>query len=509
MIRSASATQRRRAHQSRLGARRPTTRWSTGSTAISRADGLRDAFPRQSPPYWGRYVFVDVNRDAHQLALRDHARGAPDVLRLSPDGHPRPARGHSAAADVERHRAVQPEPRSDCAERVSRDELRTRSPALTALGMPGVWTWEFGEGVRPSLPGFGRDEPQRIGRGYETFGNGTAETVDRVIGGGGRPAGEWYRTAAAAGSTFRWSMRNNVDYMQTAASRDPRRTRRERQGVRCGNFYRKGCNSWQKGLRGEAVRLRRPRRPGRPPACGGDDRPAARAPHRGRRLCAVALEVAEGRSDAGSFVVRLDQPYRNYAVDLLAAADSSRRTPRTNPTTTCRWSLPLHYGVQGRARWTIAAHRSAAGRAAHGGRAADGDRLPGVGPVFLLAERRAGERCSPPGTARALPVEIAERGLYRWRRPTYAAGSWIMPAAARSRVRDRGVATELAPRLRERARRARRPPARRAPGPLGVCVPWADTDSIGWIRYTLDRAGVPYVYLRDEEIRGGRPARTL
>ena len=28
-----------------------------------------DELPRQSPPYWGRYVFVDINRDAHQKAF--------------------------------------------------------------------------------------------------------------------------------------------------------------------------------------------------------------------------------------------------------------------------------------------------------------------------------------------------------------------------------------------------------------------------------------------------------
>ena len=38
---------------------------------------------------------------------------------------------------------------------------------------------------------------------------------------------------------------------------------------------------------------------------------------------------------------------------------------------------------------------------------------------------------------------------------------------------------------------------------LGVWVPWADTDSIGWIRYTLDQEKIPYTYLRDEEIRSG------
>ena len=43
--------------------------------------------------------------------IRGHARRARDVLRLPPAGHPRPARGHPAAADLERHRPLQPEPR--------------------------------------------------------------------------------------------------------------------------------------------------------------------------------------------------------------------------------------------------------------------------------------------------------------------------------------------------------------------------------------------------------------
>ena len=44
---------------------------------------------------------------------------------------------------------------------------------------------------------------------------------------------------------------------------------------------------------------------------------------------------------------------------------------------------------------------------------------------------------------------------------------------------------------------------------LGVWVPWADTDSIGWIRYTLDSQGVPFTYLRDEDIRAGGLRQTV
>jgi len=39
---------------------------------------------------------------------------------------------------------------------------------------------------------------------------------------------------------------------------------------------------------------------------------------------------------------------------------------------------------------------------------------------------------------------------------------------------------------------------------LASVVPWADTDSIGWVRYSLDQRKVPYTYLRDEDIRAGK-----
>ena len=44
---------------------------------------------------------------------------------------------------------------------------------------------------------------------------------------------------------------------------------------------------------------------------------------------------------------------------------------------------------------------------------------------------------------------------------------------------------------------------------LGLWVPWADTDSIGWIRYSLDQRDIPYTYLRDEDIRAGHLHRKI
>ena len=49
--------------------------------------------------------------------------------------------------------------------------------AMTALGMPGVWTWNFGEAFGHHYLDSVAMNHNSIGRGYETFGNATAETV--------------------------------------------------------------------------------------------------------------------------------------------------------------------------------------------------------------------------------------------------------------------------------------------------------------------------------------------
>jgi hypothetical protein len=100
-------------------------------------------------------------------------------------------------------------------------------------------------------------------------------------------------------------------------------------------------------------------------------------------------------------------------------------------------------------------------------------------------------------------LQIAERS-FTVGDANYPAGSWILPSrpGLAGRLADTGealglrfVATGSLPSVPRHAARAPR---------LGVWVPWADTDSIGWVRYALDERHVPYVYVRDEDIRAGK-----
>ena len=173
------------------------------------------------------------------------------------------------------------------------------------------------------------------------------------------------------------------------------------------NFYRKGYNSWQKGVRGKPYAYVIPEEQ-------GDRRRVAqmvnvlhRPPHRGR----PARRAGDGRRRAtfatGSYVVRLDQPYRNYAVDLLEPQKFPAR-PRTSPTTTS----------PGRCPSTTAWKRSASRTRRSGMRrltpirraaAAAAGRVAGDGPVFLLQDTGQEALLAARLRLARFRVEIAEK----------------------------------------------------------------------------------------------------
>ena len=52
---------------------------------------------------------------------------------------------------------------------------------LTGFGMPGVWTWNFGDDFAHVYLDSLALNHNAMGRGYETFGNGTAETLMQTL----------------------------------------------------------------------------------------------------------------------------------------------------------------------------------------------------------------------------------------------------------------------------------------------------------------------------------------
>src|SRR5260370_35641372 len=86
----------------------------------------------------------------------------------------------------------------------------------------------------------------RIGAGYETFGNGSAETERRSVSRSDTTM-EWYRPVPAP-RQLTWSARDNLNYQETGALAALDDTaRRSKEIVR--NFYRKAWDSFEKGMK--------------------------------------------------------------------------------------------------------------------------------------------------------------------------------------------------------------------------------------------------------------------
>ena len=453
-----------------------------------------DSLPRQSPPYWGQYVFVDANRDAHQQT-QELTKA---IYRMFWDYHPTVIHDlHEAFALLQTWNGTGPyNPNLDPIVTSEFLEMGFHEVTrMTALGMPGVWTWDFGEGYGHHYVDSIALNHNAIGRGYETYGNATAETVRRVL----DPAEttrEWFRPWPASGP-LQWSMRDSVNYTQTGLLAILDYTAMNASEM-LRNFYRKGYKSWQKGVVGDPYAF----------VIREDQPDRRRVVQMVNLLRRQGIEVAraqegftveEGSFPAGSFVVRLDQPYRNYAVDLLLPQLFPFDDEHL-PYDDVSWALPVHYGVEtvridDRRIVDVDLEPIAAEVRATG-------RVMDHGPVFLLRDTGQEALLEARYRLRDLSVLVAEEAFDSGSLE-YPAGSWILPSQPDLEEALDQLATDLALDF-ESSLSIPEVAHHDMPVPrLGVWVPWADTDSIGWLRYTLDQRGVPYTYLRDEDLRAG------
>lgn len=295
-----------------------------------------------TPPliYWGHYVAHDNNRDNISLGLNLTR----NILKTYLDFHPQVFHDlHESIPFL--YVSTGTGPYNPSLDPLMIDEWHRMAyhevNELTRRGLPGVWTHGFYDGWAPNYMfwiGMGRNS---IGRFYETFGNRWPVTTDRVV----REASErqWFRPNPPL-PTVRWSLRNNVNYQQSAlllALNDMARNREhhlrqfwtlgQRSVAKAAN---EGPAAWvfdsaqkrQGQLRDlmttlrmhgievhvadEAFSLKTGWPPPRPKKEGADD-------NSGDRKDAAPKEPETVKFAKGSFIVRMDQPYSRLADTFL------------------------------------------------------------------------------------------------------------------------------------------------------------------------------------------------
>jgi hypothetical protein len=457
-----------------------------------------DGFPRTTP-YWGKYVVHDNNRDGIQISQALTKA----IYRAYYDWHPLVMHDlHESVPLLYVSTGTGPyNPHHDPII-VSEWQLLANHDvaALTALGLPGVWTWGFFDGWWPGYAMWVANNHNSIGRFYETFGNAGADTYVRDLS-TARYAGElvtsqqWYR-AWPPTKRVRWSARDNVNYMQAGVLASLEFTADNgEQLVR--NFWRKGLNSMTRGREQKPHAYLIP--------ALAKQRDPRRAAYLVNQLRRHGLEVHRRTTgdSTGDFVVLLNQPYRDLAVTLLGV----QRFPQAAqypPYDDIAWTLGYLYGADVKAvddsavfRWSgLEQLRDsvAVTSVVRGGGAvyvvdyrAQSELLPAL---YWLRGREAGARVSA----------VEERAVVG--RDTFPAGSIVIQGMSAAGAREMSgrfalpLAALSAPPVA---------PTHAVDLPrVAIYHTWYDTQDEGWARYTFDQLGIPYTSIDKDDLRRGR-----
>jgi hypothetical protein len=449
-----------------------------------------------SPPYWGHYVYHDNNRDGMQVtqalsrALHEgYFDFHPQVMH---DLHESVPLLYISTGHGPYSRAVDPVTISEWTQ-----FGHNESGALAAQGLPGVWVWGFWDGWWPGYLTSVANNHHSVGRFYETFGNSHPGTFERDLEQRkfvGKPVTEaqWYRPWPP-GKKVRWSLRNNTNYMQAGVLEALEYAALHRREL-LENFWIKGNRALEKG-RAEApyawVFPADQRDPGRLAYLVDQLRKHRIEVHR------LTGELRAGKKSwpAGSYVVRLDQPYGNAARNFLEEQKFPPDEPNP-PYDDVAWTWPLLYGVAGEPVNDKAV--LAAGMEPVAGPAAPEGRVEGAGEAFLLRDMGQNAFLQARLLLGTNQVDAAEASFTAGG-AAYPAGTWIIQAP-REAVEEVARATGLT------FTAAGLPDVRRH----GVDLPrlavyhnWTDTQDAGWVRYTLDQEKLPYTLIHDGDLRRG------
>lgn len=447
-----------------------------------------------TPPYWGHYVYHDNNRDGMQLTLA-LTRAINDVYW---DFHPQFVHDLHESVPL-LYISSGHGPYSRAADPVTINEwtqfAHHEAGALQGMGLPGVWTWGFWDGWWPGYLFSVANNHNSTGRFYETFGNSIAGTFERKLEEtryAGKPVTEvqWYRPWPPE-KKLRWSLRNNTNFMQAGVLEALKYAAGHSEEL-LRNFWMKGSRALTRGKNEAPYGWILPEK----------QRDASRLVYLVNQLRAHRIEVhrlteefksGETAYPAGSYVVRMDQPYRNAALNFLEKQDFPEDEPN-QPYDDVAWTWPLLYGVEARQvddKKLLDAKMTVVDRAeTRGG-------VEGTGGAFVIADSGQNAllaaRLRIPGRIEAAEAEFEAGGT------KFPAGSWILSGV-------RGKIDDVARQLGLTVQAVTSVPAVKRHSidlpRLAVMHTWS-TQDVGWVRYTFDQIALPFTLINPDDLRRG------
>ena len=458
--------------------------------------------PSRSPPYWGSHAYHDNNRDGLQMTLKL----TQNYVRAFHEWHP--------TYSLDLHESVPllyvstgTGPYNRTLDPITVAEWQWIAnweiTELTRQGLPGVWTWGFYTGWNPSYLLWVTNNHNSLGRFYETFGNSSPMTMERDLE-GSRYSGkdvtsrQWYRSQPPK-KKFVWSLRNNTNYMQSGVLASLRLTARNGDTL-LENAWRKGRNSLQRGIdetpHAWVIPADQPAR----------DRLAYLINQLRRHAIEVHratadFEVEEGTFSAGDFVVRLDQPYGDFARNLLQITkfpeDAEQR-----PYDDVSWTFGKIYRVDTQPIDDPSILEMADLEPVDAEVAFPGKIFGSGGAAWVIAQDGSNTFVTLRYLLDRFAVLATEEAFEDSDR-TFPPGSFVLRPQP-------GLEEALAPALEATRLDAHglgdmpEVPMHDVDLPrIALYHNWVSTQPDGWVRYTLGEAGIPYDYINDDDLRSG------
>ena len=469
------------------------------------------------PPliYWGKYVAHDNNRDAMGMTLKltenvlnTYVGWKAQVLH---DLHESvPYLYDNTAGDGPFNAWVDP---------ILTDEwemIGWRNVAdMTKFGMPGVFTHGVFDTWSPGYLMFIAAMHNGISRLYETFGNGGADTLERTL----EPeeyARTWYRQNPPLPKTL-WSQRDNNNYEETGLLTSLHYFN-ENKRLFLKNFYLKAKRSVTKPaaegpvayilpaddprtdsqaellrvLQKQGVEISRAtaaftiKLPVKKPVKPKNDDKEKAAAAAGAPVPAPVPAPTTRDFPAGSYIVRMDQPYSRIADALLDHQYWSPDDPQKTPYDDTGWTFGELFGVQVTRSidlkvLDVPMERVKEIRAPGG--------VSGQGAIYAINNNAEPTLATLRYKLHDASIEAAEEPFESGGKK-FSRGTFLLRNVSRAQLNDvvsqlglRAASISAMPSVKTHPVRAAR---------VALVHTWLSTQGAGWWRIALDNLGVPY-----------------
>ncbi|HEU5453386.1 MAG TPA: M14 family zinc carboxypeptidase, partial [Terriglobales bacterium] len=408
---------------------------------------------------------------------------------------------------------------------------------LTKRGVIGVWTHGFFDGWAPNYLLSIANNHNSVGRFYETFGNGGADTRTRELG-PSDTSREWYRPNPPL-PKVKWSARNNINMQESAILFGMNRTAQLHEKF-LRNFYLKskravakarmeGPAAWvfpaddtrpeeqasflnllaEQGI--EVQKLEKattvPAEYSSKPATNKEDTSAPATTGPAQKTAGKAAPKGTANAEAketptpkeftfpaGSYVIRMDQPYSRLADMILDTQYYNPKDPRSYDDT--GWTLGALHNVKTTRVVNTSILDAPMQKVAAPFKAPGGVR--GTGNLLVINNNTDNTLATFRYRFANLKMEAAEQP-FELDGQKFNAGSFLIREGDRNQID--AAAKELGLVVHAAGSAPNVPMHELAAPRIAIVHNWQSTQNDGWFRIALDDLKVPYTYIADTKLR--------